>query len=54
MGNCIEWIGQLGGDHDQTRDCDSGVRVLWQGLQRLHDIAATWRLLRSGKASLTY
>lgn len=27
-------------------DGDPGVKTIWRGLRRLHDIAATWKLLR--------
>lgn len=45
LGTCIEWIAQLGGYIEGGEDREPGVKVLWRGLQRLHDIAATWQLL---------
>jgi hypothetical protein len=39
------WIAQLGGFLGRTRDAQPGTTVLWRGLQRLHDIVATWQLL---------
>lgn len=45
LGECIEWIAQLGGYLEATEDREPGVKVLWRGLQRLHDIAGTWQLL---------
>lgn len=45
LGKCVEWIAQLGGYLESTKDSEPGVKVLWRGLQRLHDIAATWQLL---------
>lgn len=41
----IRWIAQLGGFLGRTRDGHPGVKTLWRGLRRLHDIAATWSLL---------
>jgi hypothetical protein len=43
----IHWIAQLGGFLGRKHDKEPGVTVLWRGWQRLHDIAATWRLLNS-------
>jgi hypothetical protein len=43
----IRWIAQLGGFLGRKHDKEPGVTVLWRGWQRLHDIAATWRLLNS-------
>ena len=45
LGECIGWIAQLGGYIEGGEDREPGVKVLWRGLQRLHDIAATWQLL---------
>lgn len=42
----VRWIGQLGGFLARTGDGEPGVKVLWRGLRRLEDIAATWVLLR--------
>ena len=41
----VRWIAQLGGFLGRKGDGEPGVQTLWRGLQRLHDIAATWRLL---------
>jgi hypothetical protein len=41
----LRWIAQLGGFLDRAGDGAPGVKVLWRGLQRLHDIATTWLLL---------
>ncbi|MBD2438784.1 IS4 family transposase [Nostoc sp. FACHB-110] len=43
---CIRWIASLGGFLGRKGDGDPGVKTLWRGLQRLHDIAATWQLLK--------
>lgn len=45
LGACLRWIAQLGGYHNGAEAGDPGVKVLWRGWQRLHDIAATWALL---------
>src|SRR4028119_1749315 len=42
--NCVRWIAQLGGFLGRKRDGDPGVKTLWRGLRRLHDIAVTWQL----------
>jgi len=47
MGQCVRWIAKLGGFLDRKGDGEPGVKTLWRGLQRLHDIAATWQLLRA-------
>ena len=46
IGQCVRWIAKLGGFLGRKGDGDPGVKTLWQGLQRLNDIAATWKLLR--------
>ncbi|MDJ0589822.1 MAG: IS4 family transposase [Pleurocapsa sp. MO_226.B13] len=43
----IIWIAQLGGFLGRKNDGEPGVKSLWRGLQRLHDIAATWKLAKS-------
>jgi hypothetical protein len=43
----VHWIAQLGGFLGRKRDGDPGVKTIWRGLCRLHDIAATWKLLHS-------
>lgn len=40
-------IARLGGFLARRRDGFPGVKTLWRGLQRLHDLASTWRLLHS-------
>ena len=44
---CVRWIAQLGGFMGRKRDGEPGVKTIWQGLRRLHDIAETWRLATS-------
>lgn len=41
----VIWIAQLGGFLARKHDGFPGVKTLWRGLQRLHDIASTWKLL---------
>jgi hypothetical protein len=45
LNTCVRWIAQLGGFLARKGDGEPGVKTLWQGLQRLHDIAQTWLLL---------
>lgn len=42
---CIRWIAQLGGFLARKRDGEPGVKTIWQGLRRLHDISQTWLLV---------
>ena len=43
----VRWIAQLGGFLGRTHDGQPGVKTIWRGLRRLHDIASTWKLLYS-------
>lgn len=43
----VRWIAQLGGFLARRHDGEPGVKLIWQGLRRLHDIAATWQLVHS-------
>lgn len=43
----VRWIAQLGGFLGRKGDGEPGVKTIWRGLCRLHDIAATWKLLHS-------
>lgn len=43
----VIWIARLGGFLARNHDGFPGVKTLWRGLQRLHDIASTWKLLHS-------
>jgi hypothetical protein len=43
----VRWIAQLGGFLGRKGDGEPGVKVLWRGLSRLHDIAQTWLLCQS-------
>jgi hypothetical protein len=42
---CVRWIAQLGGFLGRKQDGEPGVKTIWQGLRRLHDIAQTWMLV---------
>lgn len=44
LAEAVRWIAQLGGFLGRRHDGDPGAKTLWRGLQRLHDIAATWQL----------
>jgi hypothetical protein len=48
---CVRWIAQLGGFLARKHDGEPGVKTLWQGLRRLHDIAQTWLLLSHSTAT---
>ncbi len=41
------WIAKLGGFLARKNDGEPGVKSLWRGLKRLHDIASTWKLAHS-------
>ncbi len=43
----IRWIAQLGGFLGRKGDGEPGVKTIWRGLRRLHDVASTWRLMAS-------
>jgi hypothetical protein len=43
----VRWIAQLGGFLGRKGDGEPGVKTIWQGLRRLHDIAQTWLLVSS-------
>ena len=45
----IIWIARLGGFLARNHDGLPGVKTLWRGLQRLNDIASTWKLLHSSQ-----
>ena len=51
---CIRWIAQLGGFMGRKRDGQPGVKTIWQGLRRLHDIAETWRLVTSNSTPIVH
>ena len=45
LNQCVRWIASLGGCLGRFRDGEPGVKTIWLGLRRLHDIASTWRLV---------
>ena len=45
LNTCMRWIAQLGGFLARKHDGEPGVKTIWQGLRRLHDIAQTWLLV---------
>ena len=45
LNTCVRWIAQLGGFLGRKGDGYPGVKTIWQGLRRLHDIAQTWVLV---------
>jgi hypothetical protein len=47
----IRWIAQLGGFLGRKGDGEPGVKTIWRGLRRLHDIASTWKLMYSQPSS---
>ena len=48
--DCIFWIAKLGGFLCRKRDGFPGVKTIWQGLRRLHDIVTT-QAYSSGSSS---
>ena len=42
INTCIRWIAKLGGFLGRKRDGEPGVKTIWRGLRRLHDIANGW------------
>ncbi len=44
-------IATLGGFLARKGDGEPGVKTIWRDLRRLHDIAATWKLLHSHSPS---
>jgi hypothetical protein len=43
----VRWIGQLGGFQGRTGDGEPGVKAMWNGFQRLADIAEMYRIMQS-------
>jgi hypothetical protein len=42
----VRWIAMLGGFLGRKSDGDPGPKVLWQGFQRLIDLATMYRIMR--------
>lgn len=40
----VQWIAQLGGFLARRADGEPGVKTIWLGLRRLHDLTAMWQL----------
>jgi hypothetical protein len=47
LNQAMVWIAKLGGFLGRKNDGEPGVKSLWRGLKRLHDIASTWKLAHS-------
>ncbi len=43
----VVMIAKLGGFLARKSDGEPGVKTIWRGLCRLHDIASTWKLLHA-------
>jgi hypothetical protein len=48
LAECVRWIARLGGFLGRKNDGEPGVKTLWLGLQRVHDMASIWQLLTPG------
>ena len=46
LGESVLWIAKLGGFLGRKGDGEPGVETLWRGLGKLHEMAATWDLMR--------
>lgn len=44
LAQAVRWIAQLGGFLGRRSDGNPGVKALWRGLLRLHDLALMWSL----------
>lgn len=49
----VRWIGQLGGFQGRRDDGEPGVKALWNGLQRLADIAEMYRIMQQPSPSVS-
>ncbi len=47
LAQSVFWIARLGGFLGRKGDGQPGVKTIWRGLRRLHDIASTWQLFGS-------
>jgi len=47
LADVVNWIAQLGGFLGRKHDGSPGVKVLWRGLTRLHDLVEGWQLCQS-------
>lgn len=48
LADCVRWIARLGGFLGRKSDGEPGVKTLWLGLQRVHDMACIWQLMSPG------
>jgi hypothetical protein len=48
LADCVRWIARLGGFLGRKSDGEPGVKTLWLGLQRVHDMASIWQLMFPG------
>jgi len=49
----VVMIARLGGFLARKSDGEPGVKTIWRGLRRLHDIASTWALLQAGRTTIS-
>lgn len=47
LAEVVHWIARLGGFLGRKHDGSPGVKVLWRGLSRLHDLVEGWLLCQS-------
>ncbi|WP_442940387.1 IS4 family transposase [Nostoc sp.] len=47
LAEVVNWIARLGGFLGRKHDASPGVKVLWLGLTRLHDLVEGWQLCQS-------
>jgi hypothetical protein len=47
LAEVVNWIARLGGFLGRKHDGSPGVKVLWRGLTRLHDLVEGWQLCQS-------
>ncbi|MBD2694678.1 hypothetical protein H6G68_23540 [Anabaena catenula FACHB-362] len=50
--DAVRMIATLGGFLGRKGDGEPGVKTIWRGLRRLHDIVAIWQLLHSDSTSV--
>lgn len=51
MHEAVRMIARLGGFLGRRHDGEPGVKTIWLGLRRLHDIAETWKFLHEHKSA---
>ncbi|WP_242055817.1 IS4 family transposase [Nostoc flagelliforme] len=47
LAQIVDWIARLGGFLGRKSDGSPGVKVLWRGLSRLHDLVEGWLVCHS-------